>query len=198
MLVLVSELCAFAHVVQFRRHQHVHMQKLTATHIWDTVLAMQRVRGTSRRVNRMGFCTCMLLKQDPSLTSKKTHSPPPAPRPVFTQPPILSVCPTCRTTFLDPHAILAIHRDQLAGAPIHIMAEYFKTFKYSILHVATNADQCVELLTACKPPSSESMMVLIKLLSYDLEYGATVLALSFCFNCTCIAHISCDRNGLRQ
>lgn len=39
--------------------------------------------------------TCMLWKQEPSLTSRKTHSPPPAPRPVLTQPPTLRVCPTC-------------------------------------------------------------------------------------------------------
>ena len=46
-------------------------------------------------LRRDGCCTCKLRKVVPSLTSRNTHLPPPASRPVFTHPPIVSVCPTC-------------------------------------------------------------------------------------------------------
>ena len=58
-------------------------------------------------------CTCRLLKVEPSLTSRKQNSPPPASRPVFTHPPTRSLWPTCVTVVVaDDDAHVEVHRQE--------------------------------------------------------------------------------------
>ena len=74
--------------------RHMHTQDcLKGQQMFDTTGAPASTPLCLLR--RDGCCTCKLRKVVPSLTSRNTHLPPPASRPVFTHPPIVSVCPTC-------------------------------------------------------------------------------------------------------
>lgn len=70
----------------------------------------------------------MLSKHVPSLTSKKTHSPPPAPRPVLTQPPTLMVCPTC-TKSVDQRNLHSLQ----ASINICMLPQGIKFFRVAFL-----------------------------------------------------------------